>query len=254
MDTLKTLIGILMRMMFAIFFVAFVWWMVSLLYPSLGMLSIKQTLFGTEKKDFLPSPRAYGSFLKDLHALPVQTGTVSQYQPTAYSQVAPQEGYTYSTVNYVTYTASNTLVVVDQKGDLVSPSLDDYNKKLASQQSDIANATTSHFRSVYLRNLSIYEGGSIRQGLSFIGEARESMFRNGSFPVIILDQNKKVIGVSTASLSTKWSVPGWVRFEVKIVHQIPFKGPCTMIFQEALTEEEYKNRQPVRIPLSVGCN
>jgi hypothetical protein len=108
-------------------------------------------------------------------------------------------------------------------------------------------------RSLNIRNLSIYEGGAVYTGLSFIGEARSSMFRDGKFPIVVIDQSGKVIGISAAIAQSTWSVPGWVRFETRITYPLPNKVPCTMIFEENLTQAE-RSRAPLRVPLPIRCN
>lgn len=255
MDVLKSLIGLLIRIMFAAFFVAFVWWLVALLYPSLSMLSVKQTFFGEGSKDILPSPRTYGGFLNRAKTPTWEQNTVTWGGLVPYGDTTPTPGYSYSNVNYVDYTDKG-MQVVDQSGNKVATSYDDYTKKMTAnyQAQGSSSSTAPVVRSLYIRNLSIYEGGSVRQGISFVGEAKSSMFRNGSFPIVLLDKDRRVIGVSAGVALSTWSVPGWVRFETRINYQIPAQSPCTMVFQEALTEAEYTTRQPLRVPLAVRCN
>jgi hypothetical protein len=105
-----------------------------------------------------------------------------------------------------------------------------------------------------VRNLSIYEGGHVYTGLSFVGEARASLFREGKFPIVIIDQSGRVVGMSYAVATTNWAIPGWVRFETKINYVLPNKVPCLMIFEEMLTEKERVARKPARLPMSVMCN
>lgn len=79
------------------------------------------------------------------------------------------------------------------------------------------------------------------------------MFRDGKFPIIIIDGAGRLVGVSAAVAQTAWAVPGWVRFETRINYTLPNKAPCTMIFEEALTQTE-RVRQPLRVPLPIRCN
>jgi hypothetical protein len=255
MDVLKSLIGVLIRIMFAAFFVAFVWWLVAMLYPSLSMLSVKATLFGEGSKDILPSPRVYGNFLTRAKTPTWEQNTVTWGGLVPYGNTPQTSGYTNSNVGYVTYT-NKGVQVVDSSGNKTAKTYDEYTQEMTKnyQAQGSSSATTSVTRSLYIRNLSIYEGGSVRQGLSFVGEAKVSMFRNGSFPIVLLDKDRKVIGVSAGVALSHWSIPGWVRFETRINYQIPAQSPCIMVFQEALTEAEYTTRQPLRVPLAVRCN
>jgi hypothetical protein len=104
-----------------------------------------------------------------------------------------------------------------------------------------------------VRNLSIYQGGHVYTGLSFVGEARSQMFRDGKFPIIVIDASGRMVGVTAAVAQTAWTVPGWVRFETRITYPLPANVPCTMIFEEALTQVE-RNRAPVRAALPINCN
>jgi hypothetical protein len=109
-------------------------------------------------------------------------------------------------------------------------------------------------RTLYVRNLSIYEGGHIYTGLSFIGEARSTMFRQGKFPIVMVDAYGKVVGVSTAAAENDWTVPGWVRFNTKIEYVLPKNMPCTMVFEEAQFPDERAKKAPTRVPLATRCN
>jgi hypothetical protein len=109
-------------------------------------------------------------------------------------------------------------------------------------------------RSSLVRNLSIYDGGHVYTGLSFAGEARSSLFRNGKFPIVVIDRSGRVVGISSALATTDWTVAGWTRFDTKINYTLPVNTPCTMIFEEALTEGERISRQPNRVAIPVMCN
>jgi hypothetical protein len=109
---------------------------------------------------------------------------------------------------------------------------------------------------MYIRNLSIYENGHVYAGLSFVGEARNEMFRNGAFTIITIDRRGVVIGVSRASSTGAWSVPGWSRFSTRIDYVLPPGGvPCSMIFEQG-RESQYSgnNTQPVRVGIPIKCN
>jgi hypothetical protein len=257
--------------MFGAFFAAFVWWLASLLFPALSFSSVSSSFFNNEKdgvkKDWLPSPKNYAGLLPSQK---IQNEYTNVYVPSApYNGWGDtsSSGYTYPTVGYVVYTSTGTVVVTPDGTD-ISPSYyvasyvpesTQYQAQVTTQgQQTTSNkpspqSTMSH-RSLYIRNLSIYEGGHVYTGLSFIGEARETMFRDGKFPIVVVDGNNKVVGVSTAVATTKWSVPGWVRFETKISYVLPQNVPCIMVFEEAQTDIESRERPPTRVPVPVKCN
>ncbi len=253
MEALKHLIKVFLKLAVAFFFFAFVWWFTALFFPALSfssLLSYSQTTNkdGTKapKKDLLPAPKNYGGLL-------ATKGTQNEYS-NVYTAGEPFNGYntnnkdySYSTANYVVYTSTGTAIIKGQPSSQVV--------KAPSQTTPTDTRTQAQVqRSTYIRNLSIYEGGRMYTGLSFIGEARAEFFKEGKFPIVILDAQGKVVGVSAAVATTKWTVPGWVRFETKITYNLPNNTPCTMLFEEALTQGEKATRAPVRIPLAVKCN
>jgi hypothetical protein len=140
---------------------------------------------------------------------------------------------------------------VDAKGNYIIGS-SKTNAQPQSSGSTTSNEATD--RSLSIRNLSIYQGGHVYTGLSFVGEARSTMFRDGKFPVVVIDAAGRLVGISAAVAQTQWAVPGWVRFETKIMYALPNNVPCTMIFEEALTPAEQKLHAPHRVPLGVRCN
>lgn len=243
METLKYLISFFLKIALAFFILALVLGLVSLLFPSFSPSQILKSLGGSkkEKSDWLPAPKRYTGLRLDGKGSDVQNNV---YVPNAAFVSAPAfNGYglgtknqNYSTYNYVVYSTTNQ-PTISNGGD-----------------SSLTQFTATQ-RAMYIRNVSLYEGSRVYNGLWFVGEAKSIMFRDGAFPIIIVNREGVVLGVSKAVASSKWSTPGWVRFEAKIEHQIQgSSAPCTMIFEEALTEGERKSRQPVRVPLGVKCN
>lgn len=265
MDLLRHLIGYFIKIAFAFFFAALIWWLVSLLFPSLSlrslMISVKMRNSSTTTEGWLPSPRKYSGLLGKRAAQPDENTNLyvsgepytSDTQFNGYNLSNDQ--YQYTKYNYVTYTSSGMRTVNGSTGEEVTQGMPEAGTHATSSVLPVqpASALTSN-RSLTVRNLSIYEGGHVYTGLSFIGEARNSMFRDGKFPILMIDQAGRVIGVSAARATTDWTVPGWTRFETKIIYALPVNTPCTMIFEEALTEVERRVRQPLRVPIQMRCN
>jgi hypothetical protein len=257
METIRYLLLVFIKAAAAFFLAAAVWWLVTLLYPSLSLRSLITHSVGTSGKsaatDWLPSPKQYKNIFGKTPApesqVYVPAAPFSGYtinNPTT----ATANGYTYSSANYITYTASGSAVVTAD-GTPVKEAV-----SAVDQNPSVGNALDSVFsvRSLYIRNLSIYESGHVYTGLSFIGEARANMFRDGKFPIIIFDRSGRAVGVSAAVATTDWSVPGWVRFETRIPYTLPNTMPCTMVFEEALTAQERVGHNPIRVSMEVKCN
>jgi hypothetical protein len=241
MDSVRDLLSIFLKIAFALFVIVLV-----LMFTSLvprGVKSDTASASSTSIVDLLPSPRKYSGFFSssttknNIAQAPLFSAadTFSYNGPIAFASTSIQTA-TFGTANnnnqYITYTGGGSAQV---------------SNVTALQQTSTAT------RNLNVRNLSIYEGGSVYTGLSFIGEAKSSMFRDGKFPIIIIDGAGRLVGVSAAVAQTAWAVPGWVRFETRINYTLPNKAPCTMIFEEALTQTE-RVRQPLRVPLQVRCN
>ncbi len=235
MDTVRHLIRYFFRLAFSILFIVIVWWLVSLLFPALTFSQMKQLVFGDGKHDLLPSPRTFAHVIKDAPT-PYDTTT-----PGAYGTVFNGYGY----VNN-----SNSAFLKGPTGGLVTYSTDNNNGQNVSTSQ---RQNVSQSRSLYIRNLSIYEGGNISSNLTFIGEARNTMYKDGMFPVIIINQRGDILGVSSARATGAWAVTGWSRFEVVISHRLPSGGvPCAVVFEQARAFGD--NQQPVRVGIPVKCN
>lgn len=206
------------------------------------------------KTDILPSPRLYSGFLSASGTDPTKPKVFVAPAPYVYNGPQPftktgesssgnkDVGYSYTTYTY------------DGSGVLVPTGTTSRQTEVSqAQPSSVTSPNHVTDRSVYIRNLSLYEGGHVYTSLSFIGEARSTFFRDGKFPIVIVDIQGRVIGVSYAVATTEWSIPGWVRFSAKINYALPSNTLCTMVFEEALTQVE-KSRQPLRVPLPITCN
>ncbi len=231
MDTIKYLIGFFFKLAFAALFVALIWWLVSLLFPALSLSQVKAVFSTEEKRDILPSPRAYSGLIKSVTAPTPTTNLYVHGKPfDGYESYGGTYTYSTSTASFVSYN---------------------------SRSSSSNQPTVAPSRSMYIRNLSIYENGHVYTGLSFVGEARNEMFSNGGFHVIVVDQRGVLVGTSRAVKQDNWSVPGWSRFSVKVQHVLPPGGaPCSMIFEQDMDQFKYSGvtAQPVRVGIPIKCN
>ena len=244
MEALRYLLSFFLKVAIAFFVFAFVWWVVSIFFPGLSMKAIFSSTTSTSTPEgWLPSPRKYSNLFSGRAGTP--SATTNVYVPSA-----AYKGYTLNTNQYA-YTSYNYVTYIHPKG-LATTTLD--GREISDTLPQQPPTALLNNRSLTVRNLSIYEGGHVYTGLSFIGEARETMFRDGKFPIVVVDQTGRVIGVSAAVASTDWAVPGWVRFQTKIFYTLPQNVPCTMIFDEALTEGERATRMPLRVSIQVRCN
>jgi hypothetical protein len=262
MDSIRDLLGFFLKISVAIFLLVFVIWIVGSIPPAPGKVGGTFGVATTSKFDYLPSPRAYSGFFSSSStniSKPKVFEAPESYIYTgaqAFSETVTSgnkgsgtnsvNGYSYNTYTYPLYTYEGTNgipVVVSSSPSASTP----------SQASSSALVVTPLQRTLYIRNLSIYERGHVYTGLSFIGEARSTLFRDGKFPIVVVDGNGRVVGVSAAVATTQWSVPGWVRFAAKIDYALPNNILCTMVFEEALASTE-RSRQPLRVPVPVMCN
>lgn len=194
----------------------------------------------TPKVDLLPSPRKYSGMFS-MSSSSRRSPAAPTFSTFSYSGPIAFSSSSMYQVNYNTPTSYNSYTTGG------SPS------QPQGQATSPAFQNQSPTSTVPIRNLSIYQGGHVYTGLSFVGEARSQMFREGKFPIIVIDAAGRTVGVTAAVAQTAWTVPGWVRFETRITYPLPSNVPCTMIFEEALTQTE-RNRTPVRVALPISCN
>lgn len=234
MDSVRDLLIVFFKIAVGLFVIILVAWLSSAI-PR-GTVDNATRASSTPKSDFLPSPRKYSGFFSSssTSARVVQAPILVTPEPFSYG-------------NSPSFVEPPNMYGGSQK------SATSYNTYITQQATTTALQETGTTRNQLVRNLSIYEGGIVYTGLSFVGEARSSMFREGKFPIIVVDSAGKIVGVSAAVAQTSWTVPGWVRFETRIGYALPNKIPCKMIFEEALTQAE-RTRAPARVAIPVRCN
>ena len=221
METLEFLLKHVLRIILVLAVAWIMLWFLNLVYPGFKISELFSTkLFSS---DWLPAPKNYGSVFKP------QTGGV-------YGQVFQvPANYPPSNVDFIVYTATGTQII----------------KAAGSQdaQNQVFNGTTANYadKARYLRNLSLYDGWNISYGSDYIGEANEIMFRNGSFPIFILDSQNRLIATTQAMNTGTWAAPGWARFKFTIPVRLPSQALCTLVFMSA------QNSQ-IQVRMNVRCN
>lgn len=248
MEILRYLIKFFLSLSVGFFVFAIVWWIASLIVPGLSFRTLIPTLIGSNdgngtKRDILPSPRQFKGLFSNA------SSTNNHYN--VYVHGPAYNGYGNNSVDY--YANSNAMIsyvtyTTTPNGETVI----DYSPISSADGGGTKSVDVG--RSVYIRNLSIHGGYTMKTGLTFIGEARSTMFRNGIFPIVLVDANRRVIGISTARATSDWTVAGWTRFETVLAYQIPKVGPCTLVFEQALTDQEKAVKTvPIRVPINVSC-
>lgn len=140
-----------------------------------------------------------------------------------------------------------TYVTVDKNGNLIY-----YKPNQGTTQNNtlfnINQATKKYKDSDYVRNLSIFTGGHIYTGLTFTGEAKNTMFKNGAFQVLVVDRFGRILSIDNVTTSNNWAMPGWVRFYGKLTGTFPVNSPCSLIFRPAQGSADSYNGIYVQVP------
>ncbi len=232
MDVIKYLLGAIVKLAFVLVLIAFLMWLIGLVYPDFKITNIVNGKIFSQ--DWLPAPKNYGGLLS--------TQTNGGTNGRVYQSGPAYNGYANAAagndqVDWVYYTATGTQVVSSKS-----------TTKTTTTQAQTFKSTQPGFvdRASFLRNMSVFEGGNITYGLTIVGEARETMFKNGIFPVTIVDAKGNVLALTDAINIGTWSTPGWARFQVTIPVRLPQNTNCALIFNSA--------NQPVRMGISVRCN
>ncbi len=247
MDIIRYLLSSLFKIAIVLFFAAIVWWLVSLFIPGSSlraMFSLSAT--STAKGGWLPAPGSWNGLFGQQKIATGNTyvhGEAFNGYGNAYN--GNQGG---AQVDYITYTMDGTKIIRGNNNEEV---FDNQNEINSNQN---VNSDGYSQRNLYVRNLSIYEGGHAYTGLSFVGEARNTMFQDGKFPIIIVNNAGQVVSISSAEAISNWTIPGWTKFQVKIKDTLPYKVPCTMVFESAKPNYSYQPIQTVRVAVPLMCN
>lgn len=226
METIQFLFKKIFQLVLILFIIAFVVWFVGLFYPDL-----KPSQFFNMKifsGDWLPNPTDYGGLLAKRNA--------NGMNGTVYKPGPAYDGYANGSTDgadvvWYTYTATGTQI--------------SKNGRPVYAVSPQKNAHGFSQRSLYIRNLSLYDGAAIYYGQTIIGEGQNTMFSNGMFKVFVVDTTGHVITIMDAISMGTWSTPGWTRFKMTVPVQLPGGIPCGLIFMSA--------NQSVRVGMNVQC-
>lgn len=223
MELIEYLLGQIFRLVLILFLAWGVLFLVKLAYPNLSYSEFfkKHNIFAF---DFLPAPRPYSGLFGDL-----KVASTSDIQGASYNT------YIYDTdpnIVWDLYTATGTIHV--RGGQVIG------NGMYSSQ-----NYNNNAQRYAYIRNLSLYDGQSVTYGQTIYGEANETMFRNGTFSVYILDAKGNPVSRADAVNLKTFSTPGFARFQANVQTRLPY-GQCQMAFVSA--------NQPLQVVIPVMCN
>lgn len=245
MPSIQYLLNYLIRLtVFLVIFLIF-WWILAVFFPAVSFRNLFSVTGTSTTESLLPSPMGFkGIFGKS--QTPGATDNV--YKPgeafNGYGN-AFNNNQGGAQVDFITYTSTGTQVI--HNGIPYD----------ASNQSSGSSQTTNGYakKELYIRNLSMYEKGHVYTGLAFIGEARNTMFVDGKFPILVADPAGRVVSLSYAVATTDWTVAGWTKFQVRIEGSMPSNIPCTMVFQQNLTPYQYSlNYRPINVAIPVICN
>jgi hypothetical protein len=259
MDSVQYLLKFLSKLAIVVFFAAIVWWGVVTFSPGINPHSIlasiglkTPTSVGGEDQSFadlLPSPRNVGGLFGK--------AKTPSAEDNVYKGGEVYNGYANAfngnkggaSVNFVTYTEQGEKIthvdgtpVFNTNGEATT------NTNTMQAKTAIGYAP----KELYIRNLSIYERGYVYTGLTFVGEARSTMFQNGHFPVVIVDAQGKVLSVNYAEATSDWTVAGWAKFGIRINGSLPNNIPCTMVFEQARVSGS--QAVPTRIAIPIQCH
>lgn len=256
MESTRQQLAMVFRLAIGMSFFTFAWFVVQTFFPQFSPMYLWQTIIVNNSStstalfsmDWFPTPR---------NRAPVTPGgsqAITFQTPQAY-QFATSNYYRNNQggmkVDYVTYGASGTVITASY-GKTVEAKAQAVPQNFPTQPTDkIVTRVLSGDRSLYVRNLSIYEYGPVRKGMTFIGEARESFFKNGSFPLLMEDGQGRRGIIGTAYATTDWTIPGWVRFTATIGATLPDNVACNLFFQSANVQPSTK--LPLSVPFAVRC-
>ncbi len=145
-------------------------------------------------------------------------------------------------------TGGASYMTVDKNGNLVYYKLSP-NTTQNNTLFNLNQGTKKYTDTDYVRNLSIFSNGHIYTGLTFTGEAKNTMFKNGVFQVLVVDRFGRIISADNITTSpSNWSMPGWVRFYGKLSGVLPVNTPCSIIFRPAQGAPDSANGIYVSVP------
>lgn len=257
--------GLVFRLAVGMTFFCIVWFLVQAVFPQFSPMYLWRSLIGTQATttpsiwtmDWFPTPR--------LVAPPrVPSITTNLYVPgPAYQPPAPyvpKDSLYYNNnlggaaVDYVMYTASGTPYIVKGKSTKGVQPQKTQATYISNPQpvtpGSPATRVLSGDRSIYVRNLSIVEYGPLRKNATFIGEAKNTFFKDGKFPLSLMDAQGHTGIVGYAEARSDWTVAGWTRFQAYITATLPDNTACNLFFQSANVDA---TGNPRTVPFGILC-
>ena len=209
----------------------------SLLYVFTSPNSFSET--STTSRSWLPAPGSFKGIFASKSGS-VNDGSNNKFH--GYDTISQTtNAYSYS---YVTFKQNGKTMVLEQSNNGVTQPTNQ------NQQTNVVYAK----KDLYIRSLTIYEGGRIYSNLDFSGEAKNTMFNDGKFNVIIVEQlTGKVLAHAHGVAQSNWTVPGWARFQVRFASVLPSQATsCAMIFEAG--KPTGINGELLRVAVPVKCN
>jgi hypothetical protein len=252
METIHLILTYLIRLVVILVIIILVWWGVSTVYPDLSYRNLLTSagLTSTSSEGWLPYPGSFSGIFgqaktPDANSNVYQGGNM--YKGGSGTVYGTEYNSGSAEVEFISYTSDGTEIRTNPKGSKPSTST-------STQPNEVTKVPYNN-REDYIRNISIYSGATIFKGQIITGEARTIMFKDGRFPVAFIGKDGKVIYVYPAEAQSKWSVPGWNRFEVNVAGILPANTACTVIFQSAnpLANSSSTGLQPIRVAIPVTC-
>jgi hypothetical protein len=225
MDLIKYLLKNVFKLAVILFVAAFVLWLGRIFYPgaNLARYASSTGIGYFFSGDWLPAPHQAGLITANptVHGFTYEPGPAyNGYSNSAYA----------NNIAYVSANASGTQVT--------------YPGQSGGGNGQGGSGTYSD-RSLYIRNLSIYDGANIAYGQTIYGEARQEMFKNGSFTVVVIDRSGKTFASFPAINTGTWAAPGWARFQMTVSSRLPYGTECALVF--------FSGTQSIKVGMPVTC-
>ncbi len=267
MDTIQLLLKYLFRLGVALAIVSFIWFLISTIYPEISFSNTVGKIFQSNNTTSATSTKK-GSIL-DFDWLPAPGSlNLARQKPPAYTATSTniESGY-YNIDTGRTNIASGYYDINARQGTSGSNPYGFGSPYIIVQGTTsraaavVATATPpekreptiEEVRRLYVRNLSLYEGITIKKGMTFTGEARNVMYdKGGKFKLIIIDNKSRSGVIGEAVATADWTIAGWTRFTATIGAQLPNNVPCSLVFESGTINVQ--TRQPLRFPYRVMCD
>lgn len=155
-------------------------------------------------------------------------------------------------MSYVLYGKDGKMQIITVPGGNPNSNIVN-NNNTAGGANNIYSNYSPMYNALYIRNLSIFKDQKIKTGAVFYGEAKDTFFYNGTFPIYVVDAQNRVFAREMAVDTKQWATPGWTRFSVKLYANFPPNTqPCQMVFVPGTDSPDRNMNYPVVLPII--CN